>query len=195
MDIKLNGGDKWKKVLASLSGQSPALKIGILSGATAPNGRPVAEYAFYNEFGATIKMPERSQTLRFKKTKSGALRFAKASAKRVAKETAVTVKAHVIHIPARPFMRNTVKEHTNKWADGVAGRLKARVTEKGMVEKAFRLLGEEAKGDIIATIKAGVNPPNSPASIRRKGADKPTLIDTGDMLKSIDYKLLKRGEK
>lgn len=60
-DMSLQGGDKLTKVLADmtkgLEGEK-VLSVGFLSGATYPDGTPVAAVAFWNEFG-TIKSPPR----------------------------------------------------------------------------------------------------------------------------------------
>ena len=70
------------------------------------------------------------------------------------------------HIPARPFMRQTVDNHEQEWAD-MSQKLEDRV----------------ASG-------RGKFKPNSPKTIKRKGSAKP-LIDTGLMRESITYKVNK----
>ena len=56
------------------------VKAGVLENATrGEGGTPVAEYAAYNEYGATIEIPERTQTLYFKRKRDGSVgnRFVK----------------------------------------------------------------------------------------------------------------------
>ena len=54
----LSGGDKLTKKLAEISaGMHGDLSVGFMSGATYPNGTPVAAVAFWNEFG----IPEHKQ--------------------------------------------------------------------------------------------------------------------------------------
>ncbi len=50
------------------------VKAGVLENATrGEGGTPVAEYAAYNEYGATIEIPERTQTLYFKRKRDGSV--------------------------------------------------------------------------------------------------------------------------
>lgn len=62
------------------------------------------EYAAIHQFGGTIQMPERQSRLTYKKIrgKSG-VRFVKAGTKK-ATEKDVTIKAHSVRIPARPYL-------------------------------------------------------------------------------------------
>ena len=55
-------------------------------------------------------------------------------------------------------------------------------------EAAMRSLGEVITGDVKAAIAAWTTPPNSPATIVRKGGNTP-LRDTGSLLKSITYRV------
>ena len=52
------GGDKWKTVLEELAKEKVGVKVGILEGATTPDGKPIAPYAAFNEFG-TEHIPSR----------------------------------------------------------------------------------------------------------------------------------------
>lgn len=56
----LSGGDKLARKLAEIAkGMSPGkLDVGFMSGATYPDGTPVAQVAFWNEFG-TSRAPSR----------------------------------------------------------------------------------------------------------------------------------------
>jgi hypothetical protein len=56
----VSGGDKLAKVLADIGNkiQGKKLKVGFLSGATYPDGTPVSQVAFWNEFG-TDAIPTR----------------------------------------------------------------------------------------------------------------------------------------
>ena len=91
-------------------------------------------------------------------------------------------------IPSRPFMRSTVAMKSGTWAKGLAQLLKGRRT----AEQALELLGNRMAEDVQETIKSNMPPPNSPATRERKnaeGAGKGTLIDTGSMLRAIDYEV------
>ena len=89
------------------------------------------------------------------------------------------------HIPPRPFFRNTIAEHKNKWPQQAAALMKAN---GGDVHQALELMGEGVKGQIVATIQAFREPKNADSTIRKKGFDDP-LIHTGDMWRSIDYEV------
>lgn len=55
----LTGGDKLAKILAEIGGKAKgSVDVGFMSGATYPDGTPVAQVAFWNEFG-TSRAPSR----------------------------------------------------------------------------------------------------------------------------------------
>lgn len=58
-NISIKGGDKWRKALSKLA-QDKTIKVraGVLKGAKATDGKTVAQYAAYNEFG-TDNIPAR----------------------------------------------------------------------------------------------------------------------------------------
>lgn len=55
---KVTGGDKYKGLLAEIAKQKVGVKAGILADATTTEGKGIAEYAIYNEFG-TAAIPAR----------------------------------------------------------------------------------------------------------------------------------------
>lgn len=92
-----------------------------------------------------------------------------------------------IGIPQRSFIRGPIDDHEEELRrmerqlaqDVLRGRLSPKQAEY--------LLGERAKEIIQSAIRAGIDPPNAPSTIERKGSSTP-LIDTGDLLKSIGWK-------
>lgn len=94
-------------------------------------------------------------------------------------------------IPPRPFLRNTVAAHQQEWYDGLdkmsKAYLRGRITLDGVADK----LGVAMQTHILATIDAGVPPPNSPATTAAKKArgqaDPKPLIDSGTLRDSISY--------
>ena len=56
--VDIKGGDKYKKFLAKMAEIAGGVKAGILGGATTTDGKSIAEYAVYNEFG-TKNIPSR----------------------------------------------------------------------------------------------------------------------------------------
>lgn len=186
------GGDKWKKALKTVAKQAASLKVGVLEGATAEDGESVATYAFYNEFGATVEVPEWTQTLYFKRNRDGSVknRFVKKEKSDFAQDVAVG--KHTITIPARPFMRSTVQAQEGAWAKAFADAIFGKAHERDAVVRGLNLLGRRMQDDIVATIKSNMAPDNAESTKRRKnakGAGKGTLIDKGHLLKSIDYEV------
>lgn len=60
-EVTLKGGDRMKAVLARIGtqvGKGGVVKVGFLAGAKYPDGTPIAQVAFWNEFG-TIRAPSR----------------------------------------------------------------------------------------------------------------------------------------
>lgn len=106
-------------------------------------------------------------------------------------------------IPQRPFMQRSMFENEKKWIEQLR-TLVQRELDKGKhadIDKALKLFGEIAKGDIQRTILAGGFTPNSkitieggwmrnkktgkPFYVKGKGRGKLPLIDTGIMISSI----------
>ena len=90
-------------------------------------------------------------------------------------------------IPQRPFMRKTIMRHEKEWIETLRTVIQREIDKKKgtNIDGALAQFGEEVKGDIQSTILEGGFVANSPATIRRKGAGKPPLVDTGVMLSSI----------
>ena len=85
------------------------------------------------------------------------------------------------NIPPRPFFRNTVAAHKDEWPHQAAAILQAN---GGDMRQTLALLGEGVKGQIVETIQNFKQPANAPATVRKKGFDKP-LIDRGTLWRSI----------
>jgi hypothetical protein len=99
------------------------------------------------------------------------------------------------YIPPRPAFRLTIKARQENWKNGVIRVMKGKTREPGIFMKAYRLLGEVVKADLIQKIGSGVEPALSPITEKRKaklGKKMPalTLVEDGDYQKSIDYVLL-----
>lgn len=89
-------------------------------------------------------------------------------------------------IPPRPFFSNVVAAGRKKWGKTMVSLLKQNDYD---AEKTLRLMGEGIKGEIQNSINNGAYAPLKPATVRRKGFNKP-LIDTGHMLNSVDYEVI-----
>lgn len=96
-----------------------------------------------------------------------------------------------VNIPSRPFMRDSVDKH------------EAAINHMLTAQKDALLHGATAREilntaglfqqDLIQTeIEQGDFVANAPATVRKKGSDKP-LIDTGTMKNSVHYQIVKKG--
>lgn len=88
-------------------------------------------------------------------------------------------------IPARPFMTRAMFNNEKKWIEQLKTLIQRAIDDNKNIDEALKTFGEFAKGDIQATILAGGFVPNAKSTIRRKGAGKLPLIDTGIMISSI----------
>lgn len=98
------------------------------------------------------------------------------------------------NIPARPFIRPTVKEQKDNWTKIVASRLPAVARGEMSAFDVLDLVGRQAAADIKETISKVNSPPLKPATIARKGSAKP-LIDTGYMLASVQNSVAPEGSE
>ncbi|MDE7064902.1 MAG: hypothetical protein K2O70_05450 [Desulfovibrionaceae bacterium] len=100
------------------------------------------------------------------------------------------------NIPPRPFLRQTYKTCNRAWIDGLARMLR----ENRSPDAALKLTGRRMAEDIQATIRSNMQPSNSTATSLAKakkvdGGESGetmtpgTLIDTGSMLRAIDYEV------
>jgi hypothetical protein len=100
------------------------------------------------------------------------------------------------HIPARPFLRNTLADKQNEWLDTLIDALDWKDCTQNQAKNALGLLGEVMKAKIKQTIQAGDFMPDAEATWKakeRKGKKEPAhpLIDTGQLLESIAYEVRK----
>ena len=171
------------------------VRVGIFESATyAQAGKEplhVAQVAYWNEYGAQIQVPEHQVTVyRLVSEKTGDFRlngrFVKQSKANFA--TTHTVPAHTINIPARSFFRKTVRTHKGEWIKA----LPSLVSQHGAA-KGLELVGKAMKGNLVESIMTWTDPPNSKATIARKGKDAP-LRDTVQMSRSIGVEVSDNDE-
>lgn len=96
-----------------------------------------------------------------------------------------------VHIPSRPFMRDSLnnnKEHIanfmQKAAKGIANGVSA--------QEVLNKIGAEQQRLIQKEIRNGNFVPNSPATIKKKGSARP-LIDQGTLRDSVHFVVRERG--
>lgn len=88
-------------------------------------------------------------------------------------------------IPPRPFFRNMIAAKSGEWPKAIAALLTTNDYDAAVT---LGQAGEAVKGQLQQSIVDTNEPPNAPSTIARKGAAKP-LVDTGHMLRSIDYEV------
>lgn len=102
-------------------------------------------------------------------------------------------------VPARPFMRPTLKDKGKEWGETMKAGLEGAVTGQGMsVDAVLEAVGMLAASDIQAGISAVTSPALKPATIKARNrkykskskdgnvSAKP-LIDTGLMHASVSH--------
>lgn len=96
------------------------------------------------------------------------------------------------NIPARPFFRTALIYGEGK--EKVINYAKDRITEITQNKNHMQVLnsiGLYCKGRVVSSIKYGGWKPNAPSTIKRKG-NKPPLIDSGKMISSVEFEVLKK---
>lgn len=181
------GGDRLMahldRILARVK-SAQAVRVGFLEGATYPDGTPVAKVAAVQEFGGSMKIPERTQDLNFKiNANTGQSRFARADKANFAQT--VTIPEHTVTVPARPFFRNMLDAKAKDWGAKSAKVLKAADYDASVT---LGRMGELIKGQLQGSIRDLTSPPLAASTVRAKGFAKP-LIDSGHMLASVDYQV------
>lgn len=169
--------------LSKYKDMNASVRVGVLENATYPDGTPVAMVAFWNEYGATANIPSHTRTInRSINEKTGNYnkggRFVKASKSNF--ETTVTIPAHTVVIPPRPFFRTTVSEQKKNWVLSVQNLMKIHNDPK----QVMGLIGVHMQEQIVQSINTWTDPPNAPYTIAKKGSSKP-LIWSGQMMRSI----------
>lgn len=89
--------------------------------------------------------------------------------------------------PPRPFFRDMIREKSPEWPDAIASLLK---TNDYDAARTLDTTGGAIKGQLQTAITQYEGPPLKPATVAAKGFDK-ALVDTGFMLKSVDYEVVK----
>lgn len=178
----------------------PKVLTGFLEGARYPDGTPVPYVAAIQEFGARIEVEPGQRTIyrRVNAKGTGFMRkgrFVKPSQSNFASDHYVG--AHVITIPPRPYFRTMIKKRSPGWGKTMAAILKGQRYD---VAKTLALMGIVIKEQLQESILELTSPPLAASTIRKKsrggvtkhagvlGPAKP-LIDTSDMLKSVDYEV------
>ena len=139
VDIKLTGLEKLHSQIKSVGNQK--VEIGILDGATYPNGTPVSKVACYLEYGWTQNVTARQRG------------WFSAHGIHLKPDT-------VLHSPARPFFEAAFNANRTKWIKLGQSALKGLTSSENAlnkITKALQLLGMTAQQDLQdAVIEGGV---------------------------------------
>lgn len=163
------------------------LKVGILEGATFPDGKKIAPIAAVQEYGELIYHKARTQVIDFKQNENGSIRFSKKSSATLSMKA--NISAHVVWIPPRPFFRNAISKNEESWNEYIAAQSKKGVG----IDVILSTLGERIVGDIQESISSLMEPPLKQSTLnnrksRGNSSTKP-LVDKGDMFRSIAFEV------
>jgi hypothetical protein len=91
-------------------------------------------------------------------------------------------------IPQRSFIRRAFDANRDRYIEMMTKLAQAIYDRKTSVRQALGLMGLQAASDIRNIVRqgAGIPPPNSPATIERKGSSRP-LIDTAQMIGAVSH--------
>ena len=89
------------------------------------------------------------------------------------------------NIPPRPFFRQMIAAKSPEWPQAIAD---LAVSTDYDAAAMLGQTGEAIAGQLRESIINLTEPPLAPATVARKGSDKP-LISTGNMLNSVDYEV------
>lgn len=98
------------------------------------------------------------------------------------------------YVPPRPFLAITMSSNGVRWRSIWKKLYKHVVEGKIPLAVALKQLGEIVRAGIKSTIWNSVPPPNAPSTVKHKKGRTTTLIDTGLMLKTVNY-VYKVGKK
>lgn len=96
------------------------------------------------------------------------------------------------HIPSRPFIRNSVDNHTDEIGDYLVHWIDKVIQGQMQGHELMMNMGMLMQGLIQSSIDEGGFEPNAPATIAKKHSDVP-LIDSGQMKQSVHYVIVKKG--
>lgn len=96
-----------------------------------------------------------------------------------------------VHIPARPFLRQSVDDNVSKINSFLQSK-KNDLVRGVSAEQVLKEIGIFQKDLIQEKITEGNFTPNAESTVKKKGSSKP-LIDTGRMRQSVNYEIKSKG--
>jgi hypothetical protein len=92
-------------------------------------------------------------------------------------------------IPARPFMRSTLDRRSAAYDRQMEKIFTKVMTGKVNVLTGLATLGKQIAKDISNSIDKWKKPPNAISTIKKKGFNDP-LVETGELMNSIEYRVI-----
>jgi hypothetical protein len=96
-------------------------------------------------------------------------------------------------IPERSFIRSTHDENVSKWRKVTDDLRSAVIIGKHTTEWALKYMGLVIKTAIQKKIRDQIPPPNAESTVARKHSTTP-LIDTGQLINSLNYEVHRKGD-
>lgn len=160
--------------LAAKIGGGGVVRVGFLEGATYPPGEKVK----VKKKGVVVGR-------RIKKPKPGTVPDSSTEQALPVAQVALWNEFGHGSTPARPFFRKTIADKSDEWGDKMAALVKPANFD---IPTVLGIMGEVMQGDIRESIIELHSPELSQKTIDEKGFAKP-LIDTGTMLRAVDYEV------
>jgi hypothetical protein len=96
-------------------------------------------------------------------------------------------------IPQRSFIGRTMDQKREQLGELQAQAIDAVLAGEKTAEQAAGAVGAVAASMVQATIRSNVPPPLKPETVARKGHSR-TLIDSGQLLRSIQHEVVQKGD-
>lgn len=103
----------------------------------------------------------------------------------------IAANGNVIRIPERSYIRASFDDNKKQIYNSVEDMLDDVLNGELTTKEMAAIIGENGVRMIRNHILAGVEPANAPATLENKKGDLP-LVDHGDLLKSLDWRIVKR---
>ena len=176
--MTLKGAERIKSKIAAFCKKmesTDVVQVGFMAESRYDDGTPVAYIAACNEFGGKIEVPEHEKDIyRSMNEKTGEFnlngKFVKQGKSNFV--TTVTVPAHEIVIPPRPFFRNMIAAESPHWGSDMA---KISKDKNYNMKASLKLMGEEIKRELVKSIVDFQDPANAPSTIAKKGFNDPLI--------------------
>lgn len=171
-----------------MRGGNPALRVGIMSDKTYPDGELVARIGYINEYGYKGKIPARKQKIYHSINKDGTMRnegrFVKASVANF--ERIVDVPEYELDIPSRPFFRSAVSANKDALKEAIAAAIRSDGMDKGL-----RIAGEFMVDALKESVMTWEDPPNAASTVKQKGYNAPLRANDKLLRNSFTYEIEK----